>query len=186
MRQFSMSLTGGVRVISAVAVLIMLGIPLLVWGALPGVWVAPGSQAARWATLLGPGVVLLVWALAPKGLEIEGGELRILRRAWRAAAFPLAAVGQVEALPRDALRFAVRTFGVGGLFGYYGWFYKKGAFRLYATRTDRLVELVIGGKRVVVSPDEPGRFIDGLLASAPRAVRRQPGVPGAASASARS
>ena len=80
---------------------------------------------------------------------------------------------------QEAVRFASC---VGGLFGYCGWFYRKGAFRLYATRADRLVQVGIDGKRIVVSPDEPQRFVDGLLASAPRARLRQPGGPGAASA----
>ena len=60
---------------------------------------------------------------------------------------------------------------MGGLFGYYGWFYRKGPFRLYATRRDRLVEVVVRGGRIVVSPDDPARFVDALLRAAPRAVR---------------
>jgi hypothetical protein len=91
-------------------------------------------------------------------------------------------VDSASVLPPRYLFGALRTFGNGGLFGYYGWFYKKGAFRLYATRRDRLVEVVIDGKRVVVSPDEPARFLDGLLASAPRTRSDQAPV-GAASAS---
>jgi hypothetical protein len=136
----------------------------------------------RFGTLLAPLIALACWALSPKAIEVEGGELRVLRRGWRAATFPLSRVDGVAVLPAGALRGAVRTFGVGGLFGFYGWFYRKGAFRLYASRTDRLVEVVIDGKRIVVSPDEPQRFVDGLLASAPRARLPQPGDPGAASA----
>jgi hypothetical protein len=177
MRRFSMSLSGGVKALTWVVVLLAGVVPLLVWSLVPGGPIGgprgpggPGVGAARWASL-----------------EIEGGELRILRRAWRSAAYPLSSVEEVALLPPRALAGAVRTFGNGGLFGYYGWFYRKGAFRLFATRSDRLVEVVAGGKRVVVSPDEPGRFVEGLLATAPRARLRQPaGDPGAASATRRS
>jgi hypothetical protein len=97
-----------------------------------------------------------------------------VRRAWRGAAYPLQDVTEVAVLPRRWLVGAVRTFGNGGLFGWYGWFWKKGPFRLYATRTDRLVEVLVGGRRVVLSPDEPARLVEGLLASAPRARIRPP------------
>jgi hypothetical protein len=194
MRRFSMSLSGGVKTLTWVVVLLAGAVPLLALALVPGGPVGGpraagglGAGAARWASLLAPLVTACCWALAPTGLEIAGGELRILRRAWRSAAYPLSAVEEVAVLPPGSLAGAVRTFGNGGLFGYYGWFYKKGAFRLYATRSDRLVEIVAGGKRVVVSPDEPARFVEGLLATAPRARPRQPGEdPGAASAMRRS
>jgi hypothetical protein len=135
----------------------------------------PWVQAlVRWTVWGAPLIALGSWALAPRAVEIQGGELRILRRAWRSAAYPLQAVEEVAVLPPRWVVGAVRTFGNGGLFGYYGWYWKKGAFRLFATRTDRLVEVVVGGKRVVVSPDEPERLAQALLASAPRARARPP------------
>ncbi len=190
MRQYPMSLPGRLWVLSGAIVLLLCSVPLLSWSIIPGVAIGgprglggPESELARLGSLLLPLLALLSWAFAPRAVEIEGGELRVLRRGWRAAAFPLSRVEAVAVLPPGSLRGAVRTFGVGGLFGYHGWFYKKGAFRLYATRTDRLVEVVLGGRRIVVSPDQPQRFVDGLLASAPRARLRQPCEPGAAIAS---
>jgi hypothetical protein len=192
-RRYPMSLSAGVRVLSWVVVLVMCAIPLLAWSIIPGIVIGnrhgpggPGADAARWASLLAPLIAMACWALGPKGLEIECGELRVRRNAWRPTSIPLSGIREIEILPPGALRGAIRTFGVGGLFGYYGWFYKKGAFRLWATRSDRLVEIVAAGRRVVVSPDDPARFVDGLLASASRATLRQPGEPGAAIASRRS
>lgn len=188
-----MSLSAGVRVLSWLVALVMCAIPLLAWSIFPGIAIGdrhgpggPGAVAARWASLLAPLIATACWALGPKGLEIECGELRVQRNAWRPTSIPLSGIREIEILPPGALRGAIRTFGVGGLFGYYGWFYKKGAFRLWATRSDRLVEIVAAGRRVVVSPDDPARFVDGLLASASRATLRQPGEPGAAIASRRS
>ncbi|MCX5732154.1 MAG: PH domain-containing protein [Deltaproteobacteria bacterium] len=196
MRQFPMSLSTGVRILSWAVVLLVCAVPLFTWSVLPGITIGgprgpggPGVDVARWVSLLAPLIAVVSWALGPRGLEIEGGELRILRNAWRASAVPLSGIQEVAILPPGSLRGAIRTFGNGGLFGYYGWYYRRGAFRLYATRRDRLVEIVAAGKRIVVSPDEPGRFVEGLLSRAPRARLRQPGeagAPGAASASRRS
>jgi hypothetical protein len=191
-----MSLSGGVKALSWVVALLLCAIPLLAWSILPGAAVGgprgpggPGVEIARWASLLAPLTALGSWMLAPRGLEIGGGELRLLRRAWRAAAYRLSSVEEVALLPPGAMRGAVRTLGNGGLFGYYGWFFKsgRGAFRLFATRSDGLVEVVAGGRRLVLSPDEPGRFVEDLLATAPRAAMPRQGLgPGAATAMRRS
>jgi hypothetical protein len=191
MRRYPMSLSAGVKWVTGLVVLLLCATPVVVWRLSPAIRIGgahgpagPFAQGiALWGTLLAPVIALGCWALSPKAIEVEGGELRVLRRAWRAAAWPLSRVDSVSVLPPRYLMGSVRTFGNGGLFGFYGWFYKKGAFRLFATRTDRLVEVVIDGKRVVVSPDEPARLVEGLLSAAPRARSRQPGETGAASAS---
>jgi hypothetical protein len=189
-----MSLSGFAKVLSGVVVAALCAVPIVVASTMGGLAVGgPHGPAAPWIQLLvhagvwaAPLIGLACWALAPRAVELEGGELRILRRAWRAAGYPLGEVSEVAILPPRWLLGSVRTFGNGGLFGWYGWFWKKGAFRLFATRTDRLVEVVVGGRRVVVSPDEPDRLVEGLLSAAPRARLRQPAEGGAASASTRS
>ncbi len=190
MRQFPMSLSAGVKVISGLVVVLLCAIPLLVWGFFPGIAIGgPGGPAGagvqlatRLGTLLAPLIAVACFALSPRAVEIEGGELKVLRRAWPAAAYRLSEIERVGILPPGWLSGALRTFGNGGLFGYYGWFYKKGAFRLFATRSDRLVETVIGGRRVVFSPDDPSRLVEAILAAAPRARRAQGAEAGAASA----
>jgi hypothetical protein len=168
-RRYPMTLSAGVRLLTTLVSALVLSVPLLVWGAIPGVRLGGGGEMARWLVLLAPLIVLGTWALSPVAVELEGGELRVLRRAWRAASWPLADVERVSVLPPRWLRGAIRTFGNGGLFGFSGWYYKKGAFRLFATRMEPLVEVVIGGKRLVLSADDADRLVEGLLAVAPRA-----------------
>jgi hypothetical protein len=173
MREFPMSLSGGLKALSALLTLLVVAVPLLVWSVIPGVRLDAGSAFAGYLVLFAPLLPLLSWAWSPRAVVLEAGEIRVLRRAWRAAAYPLGEVSEVAVLPPRWLLGAVRTFGNGGFFGYYGWFWRKGgAFRLFATRRDRLVEIVVGGKRVVVSPDEPSRLAEAILASAPRATLR--------------
>ena len=104
------------------------------------------------------GVVLgLSWAMAPRALVVDGGELRVERRAWRPLRVPLASVA--SAAPLDRLgRGTLRVFGVGGFFGSYGLFSNGdlGRFRLYATRSGQAVIVRRTGSELplVLTPDD--------------------------------
>jgi hypothetical protein len=57
---------------------------------------------------------------------------------------------------------AIRTFGVGGVFGYYGCFanYSLGSMTWYATRKDKAVLITTNDKKkIVVTPNEPASFV---------------------------
>ncbi len=115
-------------------------------------------------------IALLAWALAPKGYSIEAGRVRVERRLWPLE-IPLRDVRAAEALPEGALGGSVRTWGSGGVFGYYGRFWSRrlGRYRLYATRASGLVRLVTARETWVLSPEPPGRFVEEVLARAPAA-----------------
>jgi hypothetical protein len=120
------------------------------------------------------GVVLGVsWAMAPRALVVDGGELRVERRAWRPLRVPLASV--VSASPLDRLgRGTLRVFGVGGFFGSYGLFSNGdlGRFRLYATRSGQAVIVRRTGSELplVLTPDD--------VAGAIGAIDRRPQLTG--------
>lgn len=60
---------------------------------------------------------------------------------------------------------SLRTFGNGGLFSFTGWYYTRslGAYRAYATDIQRTVVLRLSGKTIVLTPDEPERFVSELM-----------------------
>lgn len=62
------------------------------------------------------------------------------------------------------LRRSIRTFGNGGLFSFTGWYYNRtlGGYRAYATDIRRTVVLRLQGKTIVLTPDEPERFVSEL------------------------
>lgn len=60
---------------------------------------------------------------------------------------------------------SIRTFGNGGLFSFTGWYYNRtlGGYRAYATDIHRTVVLRLRGKIIVLTPDEPERFVSELM-----------------------
>ncbi len=129
--------------------------------------------AAAAVAVIAGGIATGAWALAPRGFEIGGGALRILRNGWVGTDIPLADVRSAAVLAPDALRGAIRLVGVGGLFGSYGLFRSPalGRVRLDATRSDGLVLVRTARRAHVLTPDRPGEFVDALLAAAPGARR---------------
>lgn len=71
-------------------------------------------------------------------------------------------IKSVELLDKDKIGWAIRTFGVGGLFGYYGKFAnrKLGSMTWYATRKDRTVLVqTVDNKKIILTPNDPDRFV---------------------------
>jgi hypothetical protein len=102
-------------------------------------------------------VLLVCWAMSPRALVVESGELRIERRAWRPVRIPLAAVASAAPLEGVGLG-TIRVFGVGGFFGSYGLFYNTvlGRFRMYATRRGQamIVRRKADELPLVITPDD--------------------------------
>jgi hypothetical protein len=137
-------------------------------GALVGAAVLASFRSdvgASWRAVWIAVVVLAgAWAMAPRELVVEGGELRIERRLWPALRVPLADVERAS--PIDSLgKGVLRLGGVGGFFGSYGFFRseKLGWFRLYGTRRGQAVLIARrGALPLVVTPDDVAGAIDAI------------------------
>lgn len=59
----------------------------------------------------------------------------------------------------------IRTFGVGGLFGYFGNFSntKIGRLTMYATRRNNTVLIETGNKKIILTPDDPIELVRQLV-----------------------
>lgn len=73
-------------------------------------------------------------------------------------------IKSVQILEEGVLRWSVRTFGVGGLFGYFGSFAnsKLGNMTWYATRRNKAVLIQTTDKKIIVTPNEPEKFVQAL------------------------
>jgi hypothetical protein len=71
-------------------------------------------------------------------------------------------IKSVELLDKEKISWSIRTFGVGGLFGYYGKFANTnlGSMTWYATRKDRMVLVrTINNRKIILTPNDPAKFI---------------------------
>jgi hypothetical protein len=107
----------------------------------------------------------LAWAMSPCALVIDGGEMRIERRAWRPLRVPLASIASAAPIGTIGKR-ALRLWGVGGFFGSYGLFWSDalGRFRLYGTRRGQavLVRRNDGRLPLVLTPDDVAGTVDAI------------------------
>ena len=75
-------------------------------------------------------------------------------------------IKNIEIIQSENLKGTIRTFGVGGMFGYYGQFanFKLGCMTWYATKHHEKTVLIEmnNGKKIILTPDEPEQFIQQL------------------------
>lgn len=98
--------------------------------------------------------------LAPQRLEIGESQIVVLRR-YKSIVISRDEIKSVEQLPANALRGAIRTGGVGGLFGFFGKYYTRsiGSFSLYATGSENLFLIrTWNGKNIVIACAEPDKM----------------------------
>lgn len=102
-------------------------------------------------------IVSAIWMI--RGYVVEGKMLLVQRLGWQSN-LDLKELESVEADP-EAMDKSLRTFGIGGLFCFYGRFRNKklGAYRAYATDPKCSVVLKFQDQTVVVSPDRPDDFV---------------------------
>lgn len=141
--------------------LLSVAILLLVCGSIAAL--VPAWPWAGLPLVLGiflPLVILLGSALfIVRGYELDSTELRIQRLVW-VTTIPLAGLERAWRDPTSLFR-SLRLFGNGGLFSISGLFWNRnlGRYRAFATHPKRAVVLGLGHRKVVVTPEDPERFL---------------------------
>ena len=108
-------------------------------------------------------LLVLTWLYAPQSYTLTDAELIINRPAAKRV-INRSEIMDVKEVKSNDLGMFIRTFGNGGLFGYYGKFYssKLGSMTLYTTqRKNRLLITTTTGKKIMISPDDM-KIIDEL------------------------
>jgi len=129
-------------------------------------YIAVGTLALPFVALVAV-MMVIAWAMAPRELVVEGDELRVERRAWRALRVPRSSIESAAELPGLSSR-TLRIGGVGGFFGSYGLFTNRdlGRFRLYSTRRGHaLIVKRTGALPIVITPDDVPGAVDALRGS---------------------
>jgi len=81
----------------------------------------------------------------------------IIKRLVGSKKIAIADIKEVRTVLKEEMGGAIRTFGNGGLFGYYGKYYNKalGSMTLYTTqRRNRVLIQTVSGKKIIISPDD--------------------------------
>ncbi len=96
------------------------------------------------------------FVLSTKSYSLNSQEL-IIKKQLGTTAFPVADIYEARIITKDDMKGTIRTFGSGGLFGYYGLFYNRtlGSFTMYTTqRTNTIFIKLKDGKKIIISPDD--------------------------------
>jgi hypothetical protein len=94
-----------------------------------------------------------------RGYGLSARVLEVRRPLW-SRSFALAELQSVNGDP-EVFKGALRLFGNGGLFAFTGYFWKRrlGLYRAFATDPERAVVLKFTRRTIVITPDDPLRFI---------------------------
>jgi hypothetical protein len=110
-------------------------------------------------------IYLISYAFRPVRYTITPEEL-IIHRPLRSVHLKRRDIQRAEQVDKSMTWGSIRTFGVGGLFGYYGYFanFSLGRMTWYATRRDKTVLVTtVYKKKIILTPDEPGQFVSELM-----------------------
>ena len=159
-RTFAAPWATSLKVISLLSTLLLLAIT----------WLLPLPKQAGGLIVVSvralPVVLLGTCALfTVRRYELTGGWLNVQRLLWMTR-IPLRTLIDAE-WRRGSFGRAWRTCGNGGLYSFTGWYHQKslGSFRALATRTTDAVILKFSDRKpIVVTPDEPGGFVEAIKA----------------------
>lgn len=106
-------------------------------------------------TVLFMAVILISYCFVPKRIAISEDQI-LIRNLFGAVIINIAEIKSIGKIEKRG--FHLRTFGVGGLFGYFGYFNGKDVW--YVTNTYKKIKIILlTGKIYMVSPENPEDFI---------------------------
>lgn len=106
-------------------------------------------------------LLVLTYGFSPKAYELNSDELVIVRP-FGNKRYAMSEIRLISAVDKSKLKGAMRIFGVGGLFGYFGLFRNStyGTMIWHATRRDHFVVIErLNGKSIVLTPDDPASLV---------------------------
>lgn len=156
--KFKATLSNTVKVITTAAL-------LLTGVAMYTILNSPELTVAYRAILISTFTIVLVctYLFSVTDYTVEADRV-IINRPLYNATIKRSDIAESRVLTDEEMKWSIRTFGVGGLFGYLGKFTNSniGSMTWYATRRGNYILLVAGGKKIVLTPDEPEAFIAAL------------------------
>ena len=106
-------------------------------------------------------MLLLTFGFSPRAYSVQDGQL-VIYRPFRNKFYGIEGIQTVSIVSKEELKWSMRVFGVGGLFGYFGLFRNShyGTMIWYASRRDQFVVIErSNGRAIVLTPDDPSSFV---------------------------
>lgn len=119
---------------------------------------------AGFAAILILGSLVAAYAFHPRSYRIEGGKL-IIQKGIGRKEIQLNGISAVREVNKNDLGKGVRTFGVGGLFGYFGKFYfsKVGTVTAYVTHPGKTILITTQAHQYyLISPGDTLGFMNSI------------------------
>ena len=111
-------------------------------------------------------ITIVAYAFSTKSIEVDTSNLSI-NRPFDKVVILLSDIIKIEKIDYKDLSFAMRKFGSGGLFGYFGKFWNKqqGSMTWYVTDMKNPVMIETkNGKKIVLTPDDREQFLEQFTA----------------------
>ena len=153
--EFKAPWSKGLRVISCVAIAALLVVHVAGWYA----WSRTGASVALIA-IISPPLILLIAALCIiRGYVLTAEEIVVKRLGW-VNRFALSELRSVQG-DNEAMSNSLKLLGNTGLLSYSGYFWNRkiGRYRAFATDPSRGVVLTYANRKILLTPDDPQRFI---------------------------
>ncbi len=111
---------------------------------------------------IGLPMFILGYLFVPRGYAVSDSEV-IIRRRIGAVRIPLSLLRAIRRESSTCSFRSVGTFGIGGIYGYFGRFYSNelGHHLVYATDSQKAV-VIEADKTYVISPDDPQQFVQAV------------------------
>lgn len=154
--EFKAPWSRALRTISCLAVAVLLA-ALIIGGF---AWLRTGGAIPLLIAIVPPPIILLVAVLCMvRGYVVTEDEIVVKRLGW-VNRFSHAKLRSVHG-DSEAMSSSLRLFANTGLLSYSGYFWnrKLGRYRAFATDPSRAVVLTYAKRKVLVTPDDPQRFI---------------------------
>ncbi len=107
--------------------------------------------------------LILTYGFAPSSYSVIDDSIVIHRKLFGEKRIPLSDVSAIRSVSKGEMKGSMRTFGVGGLFGFFGHFRSRdlGAYRMYGSRWSNFVLIELkNGKKILITPDEISAVIE--------------------------
>lgn len=147
-----------VKIITAFVIILLVGVsiaPLLIKTDLPAI-------ATLLSVLVPSGILLISGLFAVRGYSLTDKAVIVHHPLWTRS-FLLEDLQEAYSDP-FAMQGSLRLFGIGGLFGFIGYFQNRelGRYQAYVTDMQRNVILKFKQGIIVISPHNPGSFLKEL------------------------